>query len=116
MAVEMQGEGTLEVQRTVDPDGWVRLSLLGELDHASALGLEGQLSELKKSREPARLDLSRLEFIDSSGVRILVVGVRDARRENWQLEIEPKLSWQVQRVFDVLGLDAVLWPGPDGDR
>lgn len=110
----MADPGAFEVRQSVDPDGYVRLSLRGELDHASSDGLLGRLAELKRSGEPVRLDLSGLEFIDSGGVRAVLRGVRDAADDAWRLEVDPRVSWQVEQVFDVLGLDAVLWPDADG--
>lgn len=109
----MQDDGIFQVEQTVDPDGHVRLSLRGELDHATSDGLLRRLGELKTAGEPVRLDLSGLEFIDSSGVQAVLISVREARRDAWRLEIDPQISWQVKDVFDVLGLGAVLWPERD---
>jgi anti-anti-sigma factor len=108
----VRDEGAFLVEQTTDPDGWVRLSLLGELDLVAAEGLVGQLNERKLAGDPVRLDLSRLQFIDSSGVRAILVTVRDARRDAWQIEVEHQLGSQVARVFDVLGVRAMVWP-PD---
>lgn len=101
---------TLEIEQAVDSDGYTRLSLRGELDQASAALLEQRLQALKASGQPARIDLSGLEFIDSSGVRTLILSVRDAGADGWIVEVHRELSWQVQHVFDALGLDAVFWP------
>ena len=114
----MQNRGEFGVEETVDPDGRVRLLLLGELDHATTEGLVHRLDQLRASGAPARLDLSGLEFIDSSGIRTLIVTIDNARRDNWELEVERTVSWQVERVIKVLGIDTVLWPdaapGADG--
>ena len=112
----MADYGVFDLDQGVDPDGYVRLALLGELDHASSDGLLKRIAQLKASGESVRLDLSRLAFIDSSGVRAVLLSVQDATRDNWRLEIDPQVSWNVQHVFDVLGVDAVLWPGPDALR
>ena len=105
----MPDNGVFEVRQTADPDGFTRLSLLGEFDHTSSDRLHGALDGLKRSGAPVRLDLSKLEFIDSGGVRAVLRSVRDAAADGWRLEVDPQLSWQVKQVFDVLGLDAVLW-------
>lgn len=110
----MRNEGTFGVEQTTDADGVVRLKLLGELDHAASEVLVRCMDQQKATRHPVILDLSQLEFIDSSGVRVILVAVRDARRDSWPLEVEQEVSWQVQRVFDVLGLGPVLWPERDG--
>jgi anti-sigma B factor antagonist len=105
-------EGALEIRRTVDPDGYARLCLKGEFDYVSSGHLLECLDQLKESGDPIRLDLSELEFIDSGGVRTVLRSVRDAETDGRRLEIDPQISWQVKQVFDVLGLDAVLWPPP----
>lgn len=110
--------GGFGVEEAIDPDGRVRLLLLGELDHATTQRLIERLDQLRESGSPVLLDLSELEFIDSSGIRSLIVSLQAARRDNWELEVDPSLSWQVERVVKVLGIDSVLWPdttpGVDG--
>ena len=86
-------------------DDWLRLSLTGELDRASISGLEDRLSSLRAVRSPVRLDLSRLEFIDSSGLRLLIQTIGDGRMKHWDVGIEPDLSPQVMRLFKLMHLD-----------
>jgi anti-anti-sigma factor len=86
-------------------DGWLRLSLTGELDRAAAPQLENRLAPLRVRRSRVRLDLSRLEFIDSSGIHLLVQTIGEARLKHWELEIEPELSPQVSRLFRLVHLD-----------
>jgi anti-anti-sigma factor len=86
-------------------DGWLRLSLTGELDRAAASQLESRLAPLRVSRARVRLDLSRLDFIDSSGIHLIVQTIGEARLKHWEVEIEPNLSPQVQRLFKLVHLD-----------
>jgi anti-anti-sigma factor len=106
----VQDGETLEIDRAVESDGRVRLVLIGELDQASAVGLTRRLEDLKESGDSVRLDLSKLGFIDSGGVRAILIGARDARADGREFEVDRELSWQVKQVFDTLGLDAALWP------
>lgn len=48
--------------------------LYGEIDHHSAVGLRQELDEEILRRQPARLvlDLSRIEFMDSAGLGLLM--------------------------------------------
>jgi anti-anti-sigma factor len=55
-----------------DADG-VRLVVSGELDLAVAGLLGARLRTLRKAGYRVRLDLGALEFIDSSGLRELIV-------------------------------------------
>jgi anti-anti-sigma factor len=86
-------------------DGWLRLSLTGELDRGAAPTLENRLASLRVSRSPVRLDLSHLDFIDSSGIHLLVQTIGEARLKHWKVEIEPQLSPQVRRLFRLVHLD-----------
>lgn len=61
-----------QVIESHDADGCVRLALVGELDLAVADHLSARFDQLSKDAIRVRVDLSRLEFIDSSGIRTLV--------------------------------------------
>ncbi|HTX30201.1 MAG TPA: STAS domain-containing protein [Solirubrobacteraceae bacterium] len=86
-------------------DGWLCLSLSGELDRAAAMILEGRLASLRVPRSPVRLDLSHLDFIDSSGIRLLIQTIGEARLKHWDVEIDPNLSPPVERLFRLVHLD-----------
>jgi anti-anti-sigma factor len=87
------------------PNGVLRLTLTGELDRWSAPILEGRLAGLRATRSPVRLDLSRLEFIDSTGIRLLIQSVGDARMKGWEFQIDREVSPQVLSVFRLVHLD-----------
>lgn len=107
------GRGRFGLTQSLDPDGCVRLRLDGELDIAVAHVLEQRLDELKRECTCLRLDLSRLEFIDSSGIRTVLLAVRDAKRDGWEVEVERSVSVQVERTIQILGAESVLWPAPE---
>lgn len=93
-----------------DGDGRVRLELVGELDMASATRLEERLHALAEGSDPVVLDLHRLQFIDSSGLRVLVGAVTDARRDSRSLVFDGALSPQVRQIIDLLELRDLFWP------
>jgi anti-anti-sigma factor len=90
--------------------GSVRLGLVGELDIASASALEQRLRALAQRGDPVVLDLGRLQFIDSSGLRELVRAVSEARRDHWRLELDTALSPQVRQIIELLELHDLFWP------
>ena len=90
----------------------VRLSLTGELDLGSAPILEDRLASLRAVKSPVRLDLSHLEFIDSTGLHLLVRTVGDAQIKGWELEIEDDVAPEVMRLFKLVHLDRFVL----GDR
>jgi anti-anti-sigma factor len=105
-----QADNYFEIKQRQDPGGYLRLILLGELDLSSVPKFTTALRQLKLESEHVRVDLSELEFIDSTGISALVVGLRDARQDGWHLEVDPRLSSQVERVIGVSGVGPFLWP------
>jgi anti-sigma B factor antagonist len=87
-----------------------RVTLIGELDIAVADGVEERLRQLREQGRSARLDLSQLDFIDSSGVRAIVLGLRYARQEGSGLEVDRRVSPTVQRMIEIMGIAPHLWP------
>jgi anti-anti-sigma factor len=97
--------------------GQIRLSLRGELDRASTRVLEDRLTSLRAKKRSVRLDLSKLEFIDSTGLHLLIRAMADARTDGWELQIEPDVSLTVSRLFklcrfDPFGARATPEPAP----
>ena len=71
--------------------------------------LQTRLDALATAGEAVVLDLSALTFIDSSGLNVIVTAYKRAQRDDWELTIDPNLSRPVQRVVQLMGLDAVFW-------
>jgi anti-sigma B factor antagonist len=107
MSASAPTPGTLVITSAVQ-DGTVSIALAGELDLAGARQLEIRLDEVERAN-PARLviDLERLAFIDSTGLRLLLQAAARARERGCELLLrrgEPS----VQRVFEVTGALDVL--------
>ena len=101
------GAPQLELLESTGPDG-VRLSLAGELDMAGAPHLTARLEPLARTRTAVLLDLSELEFMDSSGLCVLVNHHRRAAAEGWTLRVEPQLQPAVRRLLELTGFEAAL--------
>jgi anti-anti-sigma factor len=95
-------------------DRQLRLALIGQLDMAAVPVLEARLNELREKRAAVRLDLAKLEFIDSSGLHLLVRWIRDARTDGWDLEIDRDVAPAVKRLFELVGLERLLDDGDAG--
>ena len=89
-------------------DGRLRLQLTGELDMASGPVLEDHLDRLRAETQPVLLDLSRLAFMDSTGIHLLISAFNQARADRWQFEVDPDLSAQVEFLFKLTGMDRVI--------
>ena len=92
--------------------GSLRLSLTGELDLASAPKLEDRLALLRATKSAVRLDLSKLEFIDSTGIYLLIKTVGEARIKGWRFQIEPDVGPQVMRLFRLVHLEQFVMSAP----
>jgi anti-anti-sigma factor len=101
-----------EIVQRQDPGGFLRLTLLGALDLSTIARLKAYLRQLKYESERVRLDLSRLEFLDSIGVSVLAGALIDARRDGWQLEVYDQLSRPVRKTVDLAGISSCFWPEP----
>jgi anti-anti-sigma factor len=99
--------GTLSISCVVE-DGTANLSLAGELDLASVPQMEEGLQDATQA-SPARVvvDLTRLAFIDSTGLRLLLQADARAREHGYELVLRPGEP-TVQRVFEVTGAMDVL--------
>jgi anti-anti-sigma factor len=101
---------SFEIRESRDDDGALRLTLIGELDIAVADAVEERLRHHRDSNQRVRLDLSELEFIDSSGVQAVVLGLKHARRDGHELEVDRRISSSVKRLVDMMGIGPHLWP------
>ena len=90
-------------------DGSVRLTLHGELDLATAPELEQLVNERIDAGDEVVVDLRPLEFMDSSGIRVLVAAHARAGRVGTRLVIvRPPARSAVAKIVEVSGLDGEL--------
>lgn len=76
----------------------------GEVDIATAPRLDLKLRELRDSGfDHLVVDLRKVVFLDSSGLRILLAWDDTARNEGLDFELVPGPA-PVQRLFDVTGV------------
>jgi anti-anti-sigma factor len=83
------------------------VSLAGELDLSTVPRVEGQLFEQLRSHSGVVVDLTRLSFIDSSGIGLLIKAFR-AIDEGGRLHTVIAPGSQVERVFRLAGIDRAL--------
>jgi anti-anti-sigma factor len=83
----------------------VVVEVSGELDLSAAGGFETELRQvLARNGGTVVLDLSRLEFIDSSGLRALLVVAFESSVNGSRLGVRRELSPAVERAFDLTGI------------
>lgn len=96
--------GQFEIRESPERDR-LRLTLLGELDLSCASGLEARLGELQAENRSVVIDLSRLDFMDSTGLAIMTRAINSSRAGRWNFVIDPDLSPQVRRLFSLTAVD-----------
>ena len=84
-------------------DGTVVLRLHGELDLASADGVAQRLDALAAAGEAAVLDVDRLSFMDSSGLRVVLQAAENSRTSDWSFSVTAG-SEQVRNLFASAGV------------
>ena len=94
MLTDDDSEVHLDITVARDADG-VRLALAGDLDLGGAAELESRLGDLDEPAGSVVIDLSGVEFIDSSGIRTLII----ARTQHSSRLVEP--SRAVLHTFEV---------------
>lgn len=88
--------------------GQARLRLAGEFDLATAPRVEEAAEHLIAADiERLVMDLSGLRFIDSSGLRVVVVLHQRAAQEGWTFELVRPVQ-PVLKVFQISGLEERL--------
>lgn len=103
------GGSHFQMAESVDEAGVLCLSLIGELDIAVADDLATRLHELQEQGLEVRLDLTRLEFIDSAGIRELKCAL-DSSRDGSRLTVGTDMTSAVRRVVEIVGLGPYFRP------
>lgn len=93
---------------TTRDDAGVTIALSGELDVAGCPAVTAELERVERE-EPARLviDLRRLRFIDSSGLRVLIGAHQRAQAAGRPLSVRIA-GGTVARAIELTKLDQVL--------
>jgi anti-anti-sigma factor len=92
------GSQVFEVRRIREAGCW-RLALYGELDLASADRLEDAIREAERGGLRIVIDLSDLQFIDSTGLSVLVRAHTRSREDGQRLSFRPSKHEAVARLL-----------------
>ncbi len=98
---EMDADGKLIINHTVDDDKNVTLFISGDLDIQTAPQLKRFITRmLHESSGNLKLDLSRLSYLDSSGYGVLVDATRRSRKGELRMNLTNMPPW-VTDFFDL---------------
>ncbi|CAA7613359.1 STAS domain-containing protein [Magnetospirillum sp. UT-4] len=92
---------------TREMNGWVVVTLAGEVDLQHSPTVRKHLMELMFERRDVAVDLSGVVYIDSSGIASLVEAYQMARKGGNKLVLAP-ISQSAMRVLQLARLDKVF--------
>ena len=99
--------GLLTLESAREGDTHVIL-LSGELDIMSSPEVDKELRRVEATDADAIvLDLSGLQFVDSTGLRLLIQAEQRSRWDAGRLSLK-RPPGRVQRVFEIAGIDKLL--------
>lgn len=106
----MSGQEPAPFSLSVDErDGRVVVAVHGELDLVTASQLEDAVMPVVRDGRETIIDLRELEFMDSSGVRVVVAAHLAAEENGARLTlVRARPGTPVYRVLEISGLDGVL--------
>lgn len=88
-------------------DSWV-VNISGELDVSCAENLKRELNEkIDEKISDVVLDMSDLQYIDSTGVGIIVGIMKRLKAEDKKISIKNPKS-NVKKIFSITGLDQLI--------
>jgi anti-anti-sigma factor len=92
-----------------DRDGRAVVVIRGELDLATAPDLDAALNERLDAGQDVVIDLRELEFMDSTGLRVLVAAHARVEGTEQSLQIvRPLPGAPIERILAVAGVERVL--------
>jgi anti-sigma B factor antagonist len=93
---------------THDRGQWTVVDVRGEVDLYTAPRLKEELIGLvDRDRTTVAVDLSGVEFLDSTGLGVLIGGLKRCRERNGKLVLVAPRE-PVQKVLSITGLDKVF--------
>ncbi|BCU07088.1 STAS domain-containing protein [Allochromatium tepidum] len=95
-------------------DDIIGIRLIGRLDSSNAGELEAILPERVAGNEKVLLDCSRLEFISSAGLRIVLMAAKKAKQRDGRFAL-CGMDENIHGVFETSGFLRILRVYPDRD-
>jgi anti-sigma B factor antagonist len=102
-------DGPLLIRAEEAENGGQILGLAGELDIENAETLAAEIARTNVlDGGSLTIDLRELDFIDSTGIALLVSVFRRFNADGTRLQLVPSRSEAVRRVMELTGLDRTL--------
>lgn len=104
----MENSMNLKVSPRTATGGVQALDLEGEVDVYTAPALrQAIMDEVEKGTKHLLIDLTRVEYLDSTGLGILIGGVKRLKEQGGSLRLVGP-SARITRIFDITGLNKIF--------
>ncbi len=101
---------------TREVDGFSVIEVTGEVDVHTAPELDAKLTEIiSGGSNKLIVDLSQVEFLDSTGLGVLVKALKHVREHDGSLSVVTATE-RISKVFRITGLDAAIGLYDDVDE
>ena len=98
----------MKISTSVTRDGTAQLEVAGEIDAHTSRELDRALKDLlAQGHSRLALDASRMGYISSAGLRVILFAHREARQLGGEVRVFGP-SAQARRVFEIAGFDELL--------
>ncbi len=85
-----------------------RMELIGEIDIYTASDLKSTFHEMiENKKEPVEIDLQNLEYIDSTGLGVLIGALKRLREEDKQITLY-HVRPNIQKLLNITGLNQIF--------
>ncbi|MBR2346041.1 MAG: anti-sigma factor antagonist [Clostridia bacterium] len=87
----------------------LRVRLSGEIDHHSAVAVRSEIDTVIAELRPERLvlDLSGIDFMDSSGIGLIMGRYAKMKAVGGEIVVESPNA-RVRRIFEMAGLERIV--------
>jgi anti-sigma B factor antagonist len=101
--------GVMDLEVDVqEQDRWSVVSLRGEIDVYTAPRLRQSLIDLVEAgKTDILVDMSKVDFLDSTGLGVLVGGLKRVKAQDGSLEIVATQD-KILKIFEITGLSKVF--------
>jgi len=101
---ELQSSAPFALRLEPMEGSWVRVCIEGELALTSSSVVELAVERELAAQRDVLLDLSRIDFIDSTGLRAMTALVRVAKTNGRSLKLSSDLPPHARRLMEIVGL------------
>ena len=96
----------MTIDQTLE-NGKLTLALNGRLDTAASPLLQETMIPMFGEVEQIELDFTRLDFVSSAGLCVLLMGLKAAKEKETSLTVS-HVSEEIMEVFDMTGFSEML--------